>query len=281
MAGGVFFSSLLSLQFFFLYQAVSHKSYARFRILNSAKWLAEQQKYWRLRVEFLLMVWFQFSIRFNSWLAHGWSSWKEDENGKKQQTNANRDPEKRNPHFSQTVEVKRDDEARLQSLRGRLDLAKSLLGIDCKTLSMQNANLLERLLNCFELVIPSAVGVGPSSAPSISSLPHEVQPPPKSLLEQQHWRPDQRAQKRQIYVDSTVDDPFYVCTGESLKSLVKYLTRNPQCEFCGEEYRLSGLSLPKQGHVCRLELPCVWDDSVVWLSSGLLSHPAKYVANVR
>ena len=124
---------------------------------------------------------------------------------------------------------------------------------------------------------------GPSSASSISSMPHEVQPQPKSSLEleQQHRRPDRRAQKRQIYVDAIVDDPFFVCTGESLKSLVKYFTRNPQCEFCGEDYQLSGLSLSKQGHVCRLELPCVCDDSVVWLSSGLLGHPAKYVANVR
>ena len=126
--------------------------------------------------------------------------------------------------------------------------------------------------------MPSAVNVGPSSAASISSMPHKVQPPPKSSLEleQQHQRPDRRAQKRQIYIDATVDDPFFVCTGESLKSLVKYFTRNPQCEFCGEEYQLS-----KQGHVCCLELPCVCDDSVVWLSSGLLGHPAKYVANVR
>ena len=206
-------------------------------------------------------------------------------------TNANRDPEKRNPHFSLTVEVKRDDEARLQRLRSRLEHAKSLLGIDRKTSSTQNADLLERLLNCFELVMPSAVNIGPSSASSISSMPHEVQPQPKSSLEleqqhrrpdqQQHRRPDRRAQKRQIYVDAIVDDPFFVCTGESLKSLVKYFTRNPQCEFCGEEYQLSGLSLSKQGHVCRLELPCVCDDSVVWLSSGLLGHPAKYVANVR
>ena len=198
-------------------------------------------------------------------------------------TNANRDPEKRNPHFSLTVEVKRDDDARLQSLRCRLDHAKSLLGIDRKTSSTQNADLLERLLNCFELVMPSAVNVGPSSAASLTSMPHEVQPPPKSSLEleQQHRRPDRRAQKRQIYVDATVDDPFFVCTGESLMSLVKYFTRNPQCEFCGGEYQLSELSLSKQGHVCRLELPCVCDDSVVWLSSGLLGHPAKYVANVR
>ena len=196
-------------------------------------------------------------------------------------TNANRDPEKRNPHFSLTVEVKRDDEARLQSLRSRLEHAKSLLGIDRKTSSTQNADLLERLLNCFELVMPSAVNIGPSLASSISSMPREVQPQPKSSLEQQHRRPDRRAQKRQVYVDATVDDPFFVCTGESLKSLVKYLTRNPQCEFCGEEHQLSGLSLSKQGHVCRLELPCVCDDSVVWLSSGLLGHPAKYVANVR
>ncbi|KAM7427626.1 hypothetical protein ABFA07_021273 [Porites harrisoni] len=41
------------------------------------------------------------------------------------------------------------------------------------------------------------------------------------------------------------------------------------------------MSFSQQGHVCRLELPCVSNDSVVWLSSGLLGQPAKYSANVR
>lgn len=177
------------------------------------------------------------------------------------------------------MEVKREDETRLQSLRCRLDHAKSLLGIDRKTSSTQNADLLERLLNCFELVMPSAVNLRPSPTASTSS----VQPPPKHSmeLEQEHQRPARRPQKRQIYVDASVDDPFFVCTGESLKSLVKYFTRNSQCEFCCGDCQLSGLSLSKQGHVCRLELPCVCDDSVVWLSSGLLGHPAKYAANVK
>lgn len=189
-------------------------------------------------------------------------------------TNANRDPEKRNPHFSLTVEVKREDEARLQ----RLDHAMSLLRIDRKTSSTQNADLLGQLLNCFELVMPSAFNLGSSPAASTSS----VHPPPKNSLEreQEHQRPARRPQKRQIYADASVDNPFFACTGESLKSLVKYFTRNSQWEFCGGDYQLSGLSLSKQGHVCRLELPCVCEDSVVWLSSGLLGHPAKYVANV-
>ena len=106
-------------------------------------------------------------------------------------TNASRDPEKRNPHFSLTVEVKREDEARLQSLRCRLDNPKSLLGIDRKTSSTQNADLLERLLNYFELVMPSAVNLGPSPATSTSSMPHLVQPLPKSSLEleREHQRP--------------------------------------------------------------------------------------------
>ena len=157
------------------------------------------------------------------------------------------------------MEVKREDEARLQSLRCRLDNAKSLLGIDRQTSSTQNADLLEQLLNCFELVMPSAVNLGPSPATSTNSTPHSVQPLPKSSLEleREHQRPARRPKKRQIYVDAAVPDPFFVCTGESLKSLVKYLTRNSQCEFCDGDYQLSGLSMSKQGHVCRLELPCV------------------------
>lgn len=194
-------------------------------------------------------------------------------------TNANRDPEKRNPHFSLTVEVKREDEACLQTLRTRLDHAKMVLGIDRKTSSTQNADLLEQLLNYFELLKSSVVSSRSSPAASTPSTPSEIEPVPRTPISTSHEC--RRPRKRQIYVDATVDDPCFVCTGESLKSLVNYFTYNSHCEFCGEDYKVSALSMSKQGHVCRLEVPCVCGDSVVWLSSGFLGHPAKYVANVR
>ena len=169
-------------------------------------------------------------------------------------------------------------------MRSRIDRAKSLLGIDRRSSSTQNADLLEKLLNCFELVTPSAVNpkLGTSSASStmrstLSVSPFSSQPQLSSAESLEQKRP----RKRQIYVDAAVDDPCFVCTGESLKSLIKYFSRNSQCEFCGGEFKFSGLSFSQQGHVCRLELPCVANDSVVWLSSGLLGHPAKYSANVR
>ena len=200
---------------------------------------------------------------------------------KNKQTNANRVPEKRNPHFSLTVEVKKGDECRLEGLRDRVERAKSLLGITRKTSSTQNADLLEALLGYFELLRPSATSAGSSSVANTSakSNPSEpVQPSPTTSAESSARS---RPQKRQIYVDATVDDPFFVCTGESLKSLVKYFANYSECEFCGEDYKWSGMTFSKQGHVCRLEVPCVSNDSIVWLSSGILGHPAKYVANVR
>ena len=195
---------------------------------------------------------------------------------KNKRTNANRDPDKRNPHFSLTVEVKKEEEDRLENIRSRLNAAKSVLGIDRKTSSTQNADLLEALLRYFELVKPSAFGDSPSIASSTRPPDQpQVHPPPNESSE--HRRP----RKRQVYVDAAVDDPFFVCSGESLKALVKYFTGNPQCEFCGDDYNLFGMKFSKQGHVCRMEVPCVANDSVVWLSSGILGHPAKYVANVR
>ena len=193
-------------------------------------------------------------------------------------TNANRDPEKRNPHFSLTVEVKVGDENRLEGLRSRLNHAKSLLGIDRKTSSTQNADLLEALLTYFELVKPSAVGAAAesSSAASTKSRPYSV--PTTSSTEVPERR---RPQKRQIYVDAAVDDPCFVCTGESLKSLVKYFAGNQKCEFCSANYQWSDMKFSRQSHVCCLEVPCFCSDSVVWLSSGVLGHPAKYFANVR
>ncbi|PFX15621.1 hypothetical protein AWC38_SpisGene20154 [Stylophora pistillata] len=86
---------------------------------------------------------------------------------------------------------------------------------------------------------------------------------------------------RQIYVDSTVDDGCYVCTNSSLQALCKYFMTNPLCEFCGEDYTWASATFSSQGHFCKLEFPCVCNDPVTWLSSGVLRHPAKYYANVR
>ena len=189
------------------------------------------------------------------------------ENNKR--SNANRDPEKRNLHWSLSVEVKREDEDRLHSLRSRWENAKSLLGINRKTSSTQNADLLEKLLDCFEVQKSLVQPVTQTQTPSAIEADSEPQ----------HGRSQPR--KRQIYVDTAVDDPCFICTGESLKSLVKYFTSNPQCEFCGGDINFSAMSFTNQGHVCRLEVPCVCSDSVVWLSSGILGHPAKYFVNVR
>ena len=195
-------------------------------------------------------------------------------------TNAQRDPEKRNRHFSFTVEVKREDESRLESLHSRLNDAKSLLGIDRTTTSTQNADLLEVLLSTFETMRPSSVKARSTSVASTITRPIPSAPnqQPKDSMQAPEPR---RPQKRQIYVDAKADDTSFICTGESLKSLVKYFSGNPQCKFCGGNYKWSAMKFSHQSHVCRLEIPCICSDSVVWLSSGFLGHPAKYSANVR
>lgn len=83
-------------------------------------------------------------------------------------SNPKRDAKDRNPHFSLTVEVKKGDDDRLEGLRSQLDRAKSLPGIDQRSSSAQNADVLEKLVNSFELVTPSAVNakLGTSSASS-------------------------------------------------------------------------------------------------------------------
>ena len=198
-------------------------------------------------------------------------------------SNPERDAKDRNPQFNLTVERKKGDDGCLEALRSRLDLGKSLLGIDWRSPSTQNADLLEKTLHCFELVTPSAVN-GKLGTPSASSTmrPPSVSPfsaqPQQSSVESLEQR---RLREMQISVDAAVDDPCFVCTGESLKSLITYFSRNSQCEFCGGEFKFSGLSFSQQGHLCRLELPCAANDLVAWLSSGLLGNPAKYSANVR
>ena len=66
---------------------------------------------------------------------------------KNKQMNANGVPDKRNPHFSSTVELKKGDEGCLEGLRQRVEHAKSLLAITQKT-SMQNCRSLAILNSC-------------------------------------------------------------------------------------------------------------------------------------
>jgi len=142
--------------------------------------------------------------------------------------NARRDPAERNPHFSLTIEVKKDHQSRLELIKQRINNTKSALGIDRKTSTMQNADLMERLLSCFEMIHPSAVESSSSSIAKADVLqapitaPSQPVQPSSSSVEvpvQQH------ARKRQIYVESTVDDGSYLCTKSSLQALCKYSGR--------------------------------------------------------
>ena len=53
--------------------------------------------------------------------------------------NVRRDPTERYPHFSLTIEVKKEQQSRLEAIKQRINNAKSALGIDRKTSTTQNA----------------------------------------------------------------------------------------------------------------------------------------------
>ena len=116
------------------------------------------------------------------------------------------------------MEVKKGDDGRLEGLPSRLDRAKSLHGIDQRSSSTQNADLLEKLPNCFEFVTPSAgnakLGTSASSTMRLTlSVSPFSAPPQQSSPESLEQK---RPRKRQIYVDAAVDDPCFACTGESI-----------------------------------------------------------------
>ena len=143
---------------------------------------------------------------------------------------------------------------------------------------------METLLSYFEMIHPSAVASSSSSSAKTDVLEGPITSPsqplqPSSSSVEVPVR--QQTRKRQIYVESTVDDECYVCTKASLQALCKYFTTNPLCEFCGKDYKWGSATFSSQGHVCKIEVPCVCNDCVTWLSSGVLGHPAKYYANVR
>ena len=77
-------------------------------------------------------------------------------------------------------------------------------------------------------------------------------------------REQRRPRKRQIYVEAAVDGPHFVYTGKKLTAQRQLVVKTALF--------LNGVS--KQS---RMEVSCVSSDSVVWLSSGTLGHPAKYV----
>ena len=200
-------------------------------------------------------------------------------------SNPKRDPEQRNPHFSFTVEVGKGEESRLENIQRRLSNAKLALGIDWKTTSTQNADVLEGILSAFEMMRPSAAEKSPSSPTSSSTSTVTEEHPARDRLTSscnvRRPTPTRHPRKRQIYVEATADDWSYVCTGEALRSLVQYFVNrgsySARCEFCGGPYKMGSFHLSRQNHVCRLMLSCWCNDSVVWL----LGHPAKYLANVR
>ena len=66
--------------------------------------------------------------------------------------NALGDPAEQNPHFSLTFEVKRNQQSHLEAIKQQLNNAKSALGVDRKTATMQNADLKESLLSNFEMI---------------------------------------------------------------------------------------------------------------------------------
>ena len=183
-----------------------------------------------------------------------------------------------------TIKVKKDQQSRLEAIKQRINNAKSALVIERKTSTMQNADLMERLLSYFGMIRPSAVESSSSSSTKTDVLEGPIMAPsqpaqPSSSSVEVPVR--QQTQKRQIYVESTVDDGCYVCTKSSLQALCKYFTTNPLCEFCGKDYKWGSATFSSQGHVCKIKVPCVCNDLATWLSSGVLGYPAKYYANVR
>lgn len=199
----------------FFYLAVSHKSYA---------WVAEQEnisgrELLYRRFIFIRFLFIPFHFRRKSKCSQ-FALRKRSKNREKQENKCYSSCLGAKPLFQPHSRlVRKEDKDHLQSLRSRVDHVKSLLKIDRKTSSSQNADLLEQLVTCFELVMHSAGNLGSSWEASKSNT-HEVRPPHvQSLLEQEHWQPSLQPQKRQICVDATVDDLFFVCSGESLKSL--------------------------------------------------------------
>ena len=154
------------------------------------------------------------------------------------------------------MEVKKGDDGRLEGLPSRLDRAKSLHGIDQRSSSMQNADLLEKLPNCFEFVTPSAgnakLGTSASSTMRLTlSVSPFSAPPQQSSPESLEQK---RPRKRQIYVDAAVDDPCFACTGESIYlHLFFWLKGGGGGGLCFSLIRLTGrriANLSRQNNYC-------------------------------
>ena len=119
---------------------------------------------------------------------------------------------------------------------------------------------------------PSAFGNFRSTVTS-KRTPSQPKVNPLPYLVEFESREQRRPRKRQIYVEAAVDGPHFVYTGKKLTAQMKFFTYIPLGKFCSEECTFfNGVS--KQS---RMEVSCVSSDSVVWLSSGTLGHPAKYV----
>ena len=116
--------------------------------------------------------------------------------------NAPQDPAEQSPHFSLTIEVKKDQRSRLEAIKQRINNTKSALGIDSSTSSTQNAD------SYFEMIRPSDVESSSSSSTKTNVLKRPTMAPSQSCGE---VPVQQQTRKRQLYVESMVDDGCYVC----------------------------------------------------------------------
>ena len=55
-----------------------------------------------------------------------------------------------------------------------------------------------------------------------------------------------------------------------------------KCCFCGKEYDEDSLLFKRQGHAVSVNMSCLCDDSIKWLSSPIMGGPIpKYYVNMR
>lgn len=199
-------------------------------------------------------------------------------------------------HFK--LEVFKDDEVRLESIREKLGKIKGELNLN-KSRTV-NADLIEALLDNWIVHHPSTTAkqvvqsTGILSGPPTpeydefvhifddtdgedSSTSSSTRPlPPLSLLNP----------KTQLHSLCQENDEIYLVCGTALVRLFKFLTERGNSCHCGGKYDFSTVNIArvtKNSHCAKVVFRCRNKHSVEWFSSSMMSSRSagKYYVNVR
>lgn len=187
--------------------------------------------------------------------------------------------------FDFKIQVAKENEGRLESIKRKIEKAKTSLHLHTQTTSTGNADLMETLLDHFFKSNNNTSTVSSSSFHDPAPVQNTAVPtPPTHDLQ---IDPSFQPNKKQLHSECHENDELYLVCGSAISRLFRYFTQeNSCCCDCGKELDFTTFSLNRitpHNHCAKTVVKCQGGHSLKWFSSSVMSSPSsgKYYANIR